>query len=93
MVNTWIQFWNYDPQPFVWAINAHDITAEVRRGKTAFENVTKSATHRQVVRAGGKRSGKGQGRPALGAVHKMPSGLRFFRGFEGVFGRGGVFAV
>jgi transposase len=44
-INTWTEFWNGDPEPFVWTTNAEDIIAKVRRGRTALRDVTKSATH------------------------------------------------
>lgn len=44
-INTWTEFWNDDPEPFVWTTNAEDIIAKVRRGKAALNDVTKSATH------------------------------------------------
>lgn len=44
-IDTWTEFWNDDPEPFVWTTNAQDIIAKVRRGKAALHDVTKSATH------------------------------------------------
>jgi hypothetical protein len=44
-INTWTEFWNDDPKPFVWTTNAEDIIAKVRRGKAGLNDVTKSATH------------------------------------------------
>ena len=44
-IDTWTEFWNDDPEPFVWTTNAEDIIAKVRRGKAALNDVTKTATH------------------------------------------------
>jgi transposase len=44
-IDTWTEFWNDDPEPFVWATNAEDIITKVQRGKATLNDVTKSATH------------------------------------------------
>jgi len=44
-IDTWTEFWNDNPEPFVWTTNAEDIITKVRRGKAALHDVTKSATH------------------------------------------------
>ena len=43
-IDTWTEFWNNDPEPFVWTTNAEDILTKVRRGKATLNDVTKSAT-------------------------------------------------
>ena len=45
VIDTWTSFWNDNPEPFIWTTNAQDIIAKVRRGRTALNDVTNSATH------------------------------------------------
>ena len=44
-IDVWTSHWNDDPKPFVWTKTANDIIAKVRRGRTALNHQTKSATH------------------------------------------------
>jgi len=48
-IDTWTEFWNHNPEPFVWTTNAEDIITKVRRGKAALHDVTKSATHHYIA--------------------------------------------
>lgn len=44
-IDTWTEYWNHDPQPFVWTKTADDIITKVKRGRATLDDVTKSATH------------------------------------------------
>jgi len=43
-IETWVEHWNDDPQPFVWHKTAEEIIAKVRRGRASLAQA-KSATH------------------------------------------------
>ncbi len=42
-IETWVEHWNDNPQPFVWHKKAEEIIVKVRRGRAALAQV-KSAT-------------------------------------------------
>jgi len=44
-IETWVEHWNDNPQPFVWRTPATEILAKVRRGRAALTHQTNSATH------------------------------------------------
>jgi len=44
-IDTWVEHWNDDPEPFIWTKTPNEIIAKVRRGRAALTTVTKSATH------------------------------------------------
>ncbi|HUS60727.1 MAG TPA: IS630 family transposase [Acidimicrobiales bacterium] len=43
-IDTWVEHWNDDPQPFVWHTAATEIIDKVRRGRAALTRHSKSAT-------------------------------------------------
>jgi transposase len=43
-IETWAEYWNDDPKPFVWHKPAGEIITKVRRGRATLTRV-KSATH------------------------------------------------
>ena len=43
-IDTWVEHWNDDPEPFIWTKTPNEIIAKVRRGRAALTTVTKSAT-------------------------------------------------
>ena len=42
-IDTWVEHWNDDPQPFIWHKSAEEIITKVRRGRASLTRV-KSAT-------------------------------------------------
>jgi transposase len=44
-IDTWVEHWNDDPQPFIWKKTADEIIAKVQRGRATLTHLTNSATH------------------------------------------------
>jgi transposase len=44
-IDTWVEHWNDDPQPFVWKKTADEIIAKIQRGRATLTHLTNSATH------------------------------------------------
>ncbi len=49
-IDCWVSHGDDNPEPFVWTRPADEIPGNVARGRATLDRITKSATHRSVVR-------------------------------------------